>query len=917
MRLYTLLGKRHRALHLYQQIRDVLHHELNIEPDSETKALYEAILNGHWAPPVQPVQTVTPLKIPVHLLETTPSQPFIGREPELLQVAGMLQQLENGRGAVVLLSGEQGIGKTRLGKEVILRAQARGMQVLYGAAHEQEGHLPYGPFIEAIRNALDEPILNIIREKLFRVLAQGTHLVIFLEDLQAAGESSLQLLHYLARQVSDAPILILGTVREEALKRGTAIARFCKEFEHRQLGQTINLSRLNEPETYRFCRELLAGQIDQQLGQTLYNLTEGSPFFIRELVLTLKQSGKLKQQDGYWFLPSSSHLAIPASVREIVGLRLEHLNPETYRLAGLAAVIGRTFSHNLLRASAQCNDTTLLDLLDNLLQTFVIEETETGYRFYHAIIRQVIYDELTTHRRAWLHGQVARALEQLTPHQLDEQAAILVYHFERAGQSEVAFRYLIRAGDWARATFATREALNFYNKALNLRRQYSNLPGPGTIDLLERRAQTYLALSDFDAAIADLEKLLNLNREAGNVAREGEALYQLGIAHYWAHRLARTTAYLNQALELARGINAAELYAKSLKLRDILDSTKGNIRKEAAFEEMDGADEPHDLPAEEHWGRAMLAYLRSDFETAGHHARACIELGQSFANTFLTLGGYFVLGMSQASLSDYQRALESLMYALDLSSTTEDRFWRARLLNTIGWVHRELFDWERAIQFDESSLALARIGEPRLTEAEGNALANLATDYLWLGDYDQVRGYLAEGLTPSENEPFMRWRYHTRMIVIKGRLALVEGDTAGALAAADEALAMARDTQARKNIARSCRLRGEALLARGELDRARSALRHSLSIGANLNSPALIWPCHLALARLETCEKNLDVAQAHHANAVEIIQKIANHLTDPELYQRFVTSPQVKNIFEKVVRPIQDSKKTLKNKPFR
>jgi DNA-binding SARP family transcriptional activator len=951
MRLYAQIGKRHQALHLYQQVYDVLHNELNIEPDLETKALYEAILDGRWSPFGRSVQTIIPPKIPVHLLDTTQSQPFIGREPEFAQLEGLLQQLKNGSGAVVILNGEQGIGKTRLGKAIILRAQAAGMRVLYGAAHEQEGHLPYGPFIEAVRNVLDEHNATIIREKLgrlfkdlvrilpelaestpttslrefemelgqerqrlfdaiaamLRVLAQGTHLVIFLEDLHAAGESSLQLLHYLARHVADAPILVLCTVREEALQRGTPIARFCKEFEHRQLGQIINLSRLNENETYRFCHELLGGKIDPDLGQTLYNLTEGNPFFIQELVLTLKQSGKLQPHAGYWYLPSSSQLAIPASVREVVGLRLEQLNPEAYRLAGLAAVIGRTLSYNLLRATAQCNETILLDLLDELLQTFLIEETETGYRFYHGVIRQVIYDELTTHRRAWLHGQVAQALEKMAPQQLDEQAAILVYHFERAGQSEVAFRYLIRAGDWARATCATREALNHYNKALNLRRQYSNLSGLSSIDLLERRAQTYLALSDFDAAIADLEKLLDLNQEANDAVREGEALYQLGIAHYWAHRLAQTTTYLDRALALAKAINAPDLYAKSLKLRDILDSTKGNIRKEAPTEETDETDEPHDLPAEEHWGRAMLAYLRSDFETAIHHAHACIELGQSFANTFLTLGGYFVLGMSQASSSDYQLALASLMYALDLSAMAEDRFWRARLLNTIGWVHRELFDWQQAIQFDEASLALARIGEPRLTEAEGNALANLATDYLLLGDYDQVQRYLAEGLTPSENEPFMRWRYHTRMIVIKGRLALEQGDIPGALVAADEALAMARDTQARKNIARSCRLRGEALLALGEAERARSALRHSLSIGVNLNSPALIWPCHLVLARLETGENNLDVAQVHYADAAEIIQKIASHLTDPNLHQRFVASPQVRGIFEKAVCSIQDS----------
>ena len=94
---------------------------------------------------------------------------------------------------------------------------------------------------------------------------------------------------------------------------------------------------------------------------------------------------------------------------------------------------------------------------------------------------------------------------------------------------------------------------------------------------------------------------------------------------------------------------------------------------------------------EEHWGRAMLAHLHSDFETAVDHATACVELGQAYANTFLTLGGYFVLGMSQASSGNYQGALENLDYALELSEIAEDRFWRARLLNTVGWVYSPYF----------------------------------------------------------------------------------------------------------------------------------------------------------------------------------------------------------------------------------
>lgn len=941
MRLYVQVGQRHQALYLYQQAVETLRQELNVDPLAETTTLYQAILENRWHPEQEFTTPPIPPKLPPHLLETQQRQPIVGRESEMRQLEYWLQRLEEGYGTVVILSGEQGIGKTRLAEEVILSAYATGMQVLYGAAHEQEGHLPYGPFVEAIRGALDSQWLGLVREKLgilvndlarllpelapldsttsthqemelgqerqrlfdavattFLAFTQNSRLVVFLDDLHAAGESSLQLLHYLARRISDAPILILCTVRAEEAQRGTPIARLCGELLKNQLGQRLNISPLDQANTDYLCSALLGGgQLASNFSEELYQFTKGNPFFVRELILTLKESDRLEKQGDHWNF-SSEKIKVPVSVREVIGQRLERLGREAYGLAGLTAVIGQEFDYNLLLAVAQWDDLVLLDLLDELLAAFLIEETDTGYRFHHGLIRQVIYDDLTTHRRTWLHGQVAETCTRLFAQELDQRAAILAHHYERAGRYKMAFDYLIRAGDWARTTYASREALAFYNRAMTLYRQHIDLATGDTLaGLLERRAQTHMALSDFEAAIEDLERLLKANQEVGDRSKEGEALYQLGIAHYWAHRLPKATAYLEQAMQMAQDLDYHELYTKSLKLRDILHSTKGEIQKVTVTEGEPITTEAATFPAEEHWGLAMLAHLRSDFETAIHHAQACIDLGQSFANTFLMLGGYFVLGMSHASSGHYQLALDHLMHALDLSGTAEDRFWRARLLNTIGWVHRELFNFEQAIHFDEASLALSRLGEPRLTEAEGNALANLATDYLLLKDYDQVRAYLAEGLEPSEREPFMRWRYTTRMIVVKGRLALAEGRLNDALAAADDALALARDTQARKNIARSCRLRGETLLAAGDVDKARAALRHSLSIGLSLRCPSLIWPCHVALAHVEEMAGNAEIAKTYYVNAAEILNQLAQRLTDPALRQSFLTARYVPEIF--------------------
>jgi tetratricopeptide (TPR) repeat protein len=252
--------------------------------------------------------------------------------------------------------------------------------------------------------------------------------------------------------------------------------------------------------------------------------------------------------------------------------------------------------------------------------------------------------------------------------------------------------------------------------------------------------------------------------------------------------------------------------------------------------------------------------------------------------------------MTYASQGHYQHALDHLLQALELSETAGDRFWRARLLNTIGWVYRELFDVERAIRYDQASLELARAGTPRLTEAEGNALANLATDYLLQKDYSQMRFFLEEGLRGSGEKPFMRWRYHTRLLILKGRLALAEANAPGALAAADEALAITQGRQAPKNLARAYRLRGEALLASSQMNEARAALHQALEVGLQLKCPALIWPCQLNLARLEEANDHPETAQRHYAAAAAVIDQVVANLNEPKLRQTFLAAPPIQLI---------------------
>jgi DNA-binding SARP family transcriptional activator len=951
MKLYAQTGERHTALRLYQQSCQILRAEFGAEPAAETTAVYEAILEQTLPTRVDPLALPGNAEKHPEIADTGSYAPLVGRESEMQALIGYLQQAQHGHGSVVFLVGEQGVGKSRLADELAAHAQRNRIRILKGAVFEGEGQLLYALFVGAIRNGLTPQILERIRQRLgplitdlarllpevvhglaakpsrhereagrldietggqerqrlfdaiaatFTSFAQTTPLLVILDNLHVAGESSLQLLHYLARLIPHQPILFVCLVDQGKLQRGAPITLTLSELQRNHLAKRLNLGRLHPDQVAVVCAHLLDASVySSNIPAVVHELTEGNPFFVRELVLSLTRTGKIERRDDIWQLSPEAMSIVPSSVQEIIGTRLGQLSNDAYRLLGVAAVIGNKFGVQTLQMATKWERGKLFDALDELRGEALVEPTQADYRFQHAMIRQVVYHELSAERRAWMHEQVAQALETLAIHQLDEQANILAFHHEHAGNYVAAVQYQIRAGDWARRAYALREALAHYNRALEFGRLYPNAADTATrINLLERRSQTYLALSNFDAAIDDLEQLLKTYQDTDQQRMAGATLYQIGFAHYWAHRLMKATMFLDQALDLAATLDYRELRQRALRLRDILNSAQGTIADSAAAEADVAGDAgpPPPFQAEELWGHAMLAHLRYDFAIALQRAQACITAGEARSNTFLALGGYFIFGMSQASLGDYQEALNSLLGALKLSEATGDRFWRARLLNTIGWVYRDLFNFDLALRYDHASLELARANTPRLTEAEGNALANLATVYWLMGQYDLANVYLNDGLALSVNEPFMRWRYSTRLVIMQGRLALIAGDLTAAWDATEQSLELARNTKSRKNIARACLLRSQVLLAQGMIDGARAAVRHALAVAQQLQAVGMIWNCHLALAELEQAAHQDQEAQIHYCAARVIIERIASRLTDPALRERFLDAVPVRKL---------------------
>ncbi|MDQ4064823.1 MAG: protein kinase, partial [Actinomycetota bacterium] len=396
---------------------------------------------------------------------------FVGRDKELEHLRGALDATFSGSGRLVLLSGEPGIGKTRTAEELMTYARLRDAKVLLGRCYEGEGAPAYWPWMQAIRSYVHDvdsntlaaemgsgaahiaQVVSDVRQRLpdvpeapalepeqarfqlfdsitgfLKNASSATPIVLVLDDLHWADTSSLLLLEFVARELRDMRVLVIGTYREEELGRQHPLSQALGNLSRARLSDRVVLRGLTQDEVGHFI-ELSAGiSPSTDLLADVYAQTEGNPFFVGEIVRLLVAEGRLEQRvrpDRSW--------SVPQSIREVIGRRLDRLSPRCNSLLSLAAVIGRDFDLKVLQQATDEHD--VLDVLEEALDARIVAEvggTIGRYRFSHALIKDTLYEELRTARRIAAHHKVGQALEMLYEKDVDAHAAELAHHFLEA-----------------------------------------------------------------------------------------------------------------------------------------------------------------------------------------------------------------------------------------------------------------------------------------------------------------------------------------------------------------------------------------------------------------------------------------------------------------------------------------------------
>jgi DNA-binding CsgD family transcriptional regulator len=424
------------------------------------------------------------------------------------------------KGSLVMLVGEAGIGKTAIAQKFAVEARQRGAAVLWGACFEGEWRPPYGPWVEAlgdyVRSLQPErlrrhlgvgapPLARLVphirallpqipspvalnpNEERFRLyealtqfllsLAEEQPVALILDDLHWADSDSLEALRYAARFAYRGRLLLVGIYREP--EAGTDRRHPLNETVGalwREAGyERLLVAGLSRREVADYLAQAAGQALPQALAQTIHAETNGNPFYVRQLFHHLVEEAKIVRREGRWATDfSMAELGIPAGARQVVARRLARLSDNANTLLRFAAAFTGGFHFQILQTLTGLAEETLLDALDEALQTGLIESRPglpARYDFVHAIVRHTLYDELNPDRRARLHRRIAQALEQAQAGQGQDYSPELAFQYHASAGlpgAERGIPFCLAAAEQAQAGYAHEQAVTFLRMARDL-----------------------------------------------------------------------------------------------------------------------------------------------------------------------------------------------------------------------------------------------------------------------------------------------------------------------------------------------------------------------------------------------------------------------------------------------------------------
>jgi tetratricopeptide (TPR) repeat protein len=769
---------------------------------------------------------------------------------------------------------------------------------------------------------LQQETIGATKERMMREMGDAlsrfasiSPVVLLLEDLHWADPSSVDLLRHLSQRISNQRLLIAGTFRPEDIERSNhPLKNFKAEMQAHKLCEEIALDSLGPEHIQDYLNATYAPHsFPAEFATHIHDKTEGHPLFATNLLQYLQERGDITRTNEHWSLIrpiSEMVLELPESVRSMIGRKVDSLAEEEKRALQYASVEGQEFHSTIVAGLLGIDEVDLEEMLAQLEKTHrlvvTLGETElpdgslaTRYRFAHALYQNFLYGGLVAKRRMMLHRKAGEELARRYGKRAAQIATQLALHFEQGRDFERAIEFLIRAGDNATAFYANSEAADHYTRALNLTGKLPDEVRPETVvTLFSKRGAANMALSRFNDSVEDYLRMLKHQEVFNSPERNAAALNALANTLFFSHRLDEMKSRADEALAAAKQAGSETLrldtmclmalkhlcYGELLVARPILDDV---IRSARAI------DHKPALVSGLAW-RGCLYFFQTEYERAIEVELEAKKLASKLRDGFLFQTSMFFLGLSQGNLGRMSEGIGTLEEAIRMAGRNGDRFWYPRMPNCIGWMHRELQDFDGAFKHDQEGLNVAR--QYHVLEAEANSLINLGIDHTNQGESEETISAFRETHEIFERDAWFRWRYNIRLEAATAWYWLRGGDTNQAREFADRLLETASEYEVHKYVAEAHRLKAKIAIATGDLYAAEREFSAALDELQRYPAPLVEWKTYAALGRMESSRNNTDAAIDAFARAAEIVNACAASVTDESLRAIFVNSPAVRGV---------------------
>ncbi len=751
-------------------------------------------------------ETTSPSMITPHM---------VGRASQLAALQLLVEQTKRSMGHLVLISGEAGIGKSRLVAEIKNSAAKQGFLLLQGNCFPTDLTYPYAPLLDLLRShfavqgatpltteleqlardlfpLLPElvsqqtaPVLYLEPEqekrRLFAVLTNfflhlsaSSPLLLIIEDVHWSDSTSLDFLHLLVRRIVSHPLLLLVTYRQDEVR--AELSNWLAQLTRERLTETLWLAPLSRNDIDLMLSALFEQRhtsldmrrfLHGEFLDTLYTLTEGNPFFVEETLSAMIAAGDIFYTQGYWHRKSLPTARIALSVQDAVQQRTHHLGEAAKQVLTLAAVAGRHFDFALLQQLTRFDEEQLLRIMKELLAAqLVVEESTEQFAFRHALTRHAIYTQLLARERIHLHRTIAETMEHLPPTTStahDARVEDLAYHFYQGNRWQKAADYAQRAGEKALRLYSHRAAINYFTWALSAADHLSILPAPSAY---RARGQAYETLGEFEHAQHDYTQALDAARTIDDRVAEWQSTIDLGFL--WAgHDYAQAEPWFRQALVLSQSLDDPALHARSLNrignwhlnVEQPHEALRYHQDALSVFQQLHDA---HDI-AETLDLLGMASYLGGDLIEGTAYLQQAVALfgelgdkpGLTSSLATLTMRGPNYQTYMQVAAASLAEATQDAEHALKIAREIGHRSAEAYALLQLGLCLGPHGEYKRAFEALRQSLQIAEEIEHRQWQTAAHAiLGGVYGDVL---AYPQAREHCEQALALAHESGSLVW----------------------------------------------------------------------------------------------------------------------------------------------------------------